>query len=315
VSEAYSSLDATYAAARWGWYTAAFLVLGAGSYAPFLFRIRTGLHATEADFTIELTRRAARTGLAAAVALLVLTLIRLYLQSRTLLDPEDRLTTDLFGAVLASDWGHGWVRQAVIAGLATLAFGAAVSGSRFGWMVAVASGGGLGVVAGMTGHAATEKSGPYGLLLDAAHVWAGGLWLGGLAVLLIAGLPACRALPEVRRMTAVRALVADFSRRALLFAPLTVGLGVWLAARYLGWGFPLRLFSSQYGWGLFLKIATVVVVGAVGAYNWRVVQPGLATPAGERRFLRTGTLELIFGALLLLATAALVALAIPEAEA
>lgn len=314
MSEGYTALDAAYATARWGWYIAAFLVLGAGSYAPFLFRSRTGLHATEAEFTDDLTRRAGRIGFAAAIAGFGLTLIRLYLQTRTLLDPEEPITADLIRAVLTSDWGRGWVRQAMVFGLAVLGFAAARSGSRLGWMIAVASGGGLGVVAGMTGHAATDKSGPYGLLLDAAHVWAGGLWLGGLAVLLVGGLSACRALPVNRRTSAVRALVADFSRRALVFAPLTVGLGVWLAVQYLGWSFPLDLFSSRYGVVLFLKIVSLLVVGAIGAYNWRVVQPRLRAGLGGKQLHRSGLLELIFGSLLLAATAVLVALPMPGDE-
>jgi putative copper export protein len=170
------------------------------------------------------------------------------------------------------------------------------------------------MVAGMTGHAATAKSGSYGWLLDAGHVWAGGLWLGGLAVLLIAGLSACRRLPDEVRASAIRAMVADFSRRALFLAPITVGLGVWLAARYLGWDFPLQLFSSRYGVLLCIKISALVVVGGIGAYNWRVVQPGLASLSGERRLRRSSSAELIFGAVLLLATAILVALPLPGDE-
>ena len=49
MSEPYTLLDAAYAAARWGWYLAAFLILGAGSYAPFLVRLRTGLDATHPE--------------------------------------------------------------------------------------------------------------------------------------------------------------------------------------------------------------------------------------------------------------------------
>lgn len=311
MTEGYAALDAVYALARWGWYIAAFLVLGAGGYAPFLFRGRTGLHAIEPEFCADLSRRAAKIGFAAALALAGFTLARLYVQSRTLIDPDEAINPDLLRAVLASDWGRGWIRQGIVVLVGVLAFGAARAGSRLGWMVGVASGGGLGIVAGMTGHAATAKSGPYGLLLDSAHVWAGGLWLGGLAVLVGAGLGACRRLPDPRRLAAARALVADFSRRALIFAPLTVGLGVWLAARYLGWSFPLQLFDSRYGLVLALKIAALVVVAAIGAYNWRIVQPGLSGPNGEGRIRRSGILELIFGALLLAATAVLVALPLP----
>jgi putative copper export protein len=304
-------LDAVYATARWGWYLSVFLLLGAGSYAPFLFRRRTALEATDPDVADELTRRAARIGFVSAAALIGFTVLRLYLQARTLIEPDEPLTRDLVRAVLATAWGHGWVRQAALALLALLAFGAARSGSRLGWMVATAAGGGLGLTSGMTGHAVTARAGGMGWMLDAAHVWAGGFWLGGLAVMMLAGLGACGRLPPERRMSLIRALVGDFSRRALIFGPLTIGLGTWLAIRYLGWTWPLHLFGTDYGTALAVKLGLLAVIAGLGAYNWRVAQPGLAHPPGEGRFRRSGTLEVGFGALLLLATAVLVALPLP----
>lgn len=314
MTESYTLLDAAYAAARWGWYLTVFLVLGASSYAPFLFRARTGLAATHPELAFDLARRAARIGFASAGFLLGFVALRLYLQSRTLLDPGEPLTSEFLRAVIGSGWGRGWLRQAAMALIAFLAFGAAIRASRFGWMVAAAASGGLGLVAGMTGHAATERGGELGVLLDAAHVWAGGFWLGGLAVMLLAGLGACRSLPADERPGLVRTLVADFSRRALIFGPLAVGLGVWLAARYLGWGFLFHLFESRYGTALFIKLAALAGVAALGAYNWRIVQPSLTRPAGEARLRSTARLELLLGVLLLAATAVLVALPLPGDE-
>lgn len=311
MSEPYGLLDAAYAAARWGWYLTAFLVLGAGGYAPFLFRHRTRLDATDPEVERDVSRRAARIGLVASLALLGFASVRLYLQARTLLDPGDPVTSDILQALLASAWGQGWERQAMMALLATLAFGAAGRGSRFGWMVASAAGGGLGIAAGMTGHAATEPAGPGGLLIDAAHVWAGGFWLGGLAVMLLAGTAACRLVPTDRRPTVIRALVADFSRRATLFAPLTIGLGIWMAIRYLGWTWPLDLFKSAYGWALAAKLTALVLVGVLGAHHWRLIKPRQGVALNERKFRRTGAIELLFGAVLLAATAVLVALPLP----
>jgi putative copper export protein len=267
--------------------------------------------ATHPELAYGMARRAARIGFGAALSLVALTLIRLYLQSRTLLDPDEPLTREFLRTVLASTWGHGWIRQAIMVMLATLAFAAARGGSRFGWMVAAAVGGGLGLTMGMTGHAATEKAGRLGWLLDAGHVWAGGFWLGGLAVLLVAGVGACRTLPATERPQLLRALVADFSRRALVFGPLTIGLGVWLAIRYLGWTWPVHLFESRYGVALSVKLAALVLVGALGVHNWRVVQRSLTRPEGEGRLRKSARLELFFGLLLLAATAVLVALPFP----
>jgi len=311
VNEAYTLLDAAAAAARWGWLASVFLLLGAGSYAPFLFQSRTHLEATDPDIAEALPRRAAGIGFIAGLALMALTALRLYLQARSLQEPGEPVMAELLGAVLDTDWGTGWKRQAVLTVLAVLAFGAAKAGSRFGWMVASAAGGGLGLAAGMTGHAITNRAGPMGLILDAAHVWAGGLWLGGLAVLLIAGLGACRRLASARRPIVVRALVADFSRRALIFGPITIGFGVWMAVQYLGWRWPLDLFKSSYGWTLAVKLGVLLVIACLGAYNWRVAQPALGDSAGERRFRGSAVLELVFGGLLLAVTAVLVALPFP----
>lgn len=312
MNAAFSLLDAASAAARWGWYLAAFLLLGAGSYAPFLFRARTGLYATDPDFAGELSRRAARIGWWAALALLGFTLLRLWLQARALNDPGEPLTLDFLRAVLGSSWGQGWQRQALMGLLAAVAFAAARAGSRLGWMVAAAASGGVGFTLGMTGHANTAKAGWAGILLDAGHVWAGGLWLGGLAVLLIAGIAASRGLPPPERSPLIRALVADFSRRAVVLAPLTLGLGIWLAARYLGWSWPFHLGESSYSWVLAGKLAALAGAGALGAYNWRVTQPGLARDGGEPRLRRFSVLELCFGVIVLGLTAVLVSLPFPE---
>ena len=311
MTEPYTRFDAAYAAARWGWYLSVFLLLGAGGYAPFLFGRRTALEATDPDVARALSGRAAWIGLLAAIALLFFTALRLYLQASTLVDPDEPVTGELVKAVLGTAWGEGWKRQTAVALLATLAFGAATAGSRFGWMVGSAAGGGLGLVSGMTGHAVTDRAGTLGWILDSAHVWAGGFWLGGLAVMLLAGLGACRDLPAERRMPMIRALVGDFSRRALIFGPLAIGLGAGLAVLYLGWSWPLHLFGTSYGIALAVKLGFLVVIAGLGVYNWRVAQPGLTHPAGEGRFRKSGVLELGFGALLLLATAVLVALALP----
>lgn len=314
MTESFTLLDAGYAAARWGWYLTVFLVLGASGYAPFLLRARTALSVTHPELAAGLARRSARIGLRASVFLAGFVTIRLYLQSRTLLEPGEPLSAEFLEAVIGTGWGQGWLRQAAMALLVLLGFAAATRGSRFGWMVAAAASGGLGLVAGMTGHAATARGGELGVLINAAHIWAGGFWLGGLAVLLLAGLAACRGLSAEERPKMVRTLVADFSRRALVFGPLAIGLGVWLAIRYLGWRWPLELLDSTYGAALAVKLIALAGVAAIGAYNWRVVQPSLSHPVGESRLRRSSVRELVLGILLLAATAVLVALPLPGDE-
>src|ERR1041384_1969589 len=134
VNGPYTPLDATYAAARWGWYVAAFLVLGAGSYAPFLGRLRTGLDATHPALAVE-PAPPGRGG---------------------------RVAGELLRATLSTGWGRGWLRQSVMALLAAVAFVSAGRGATFGWMVAAAASGGGGFTAGTTGPAGTTPPGPGG---------------------------------------------------------------------------------------------------------------------------------------------------------
>lgn len=311
MSEPVSLLDAAYGAARWGWYLAAFLVLGAGSYAPFFFPGRRSLPHTDASVAGEVTRRAARIGFSAGLALVLFALLRFYCQARVLNEPGEPLTADFLRAVLGSAWGRGWRLQALAAVLVTAAFALARRGARIPWLLAMLLSLAVGATAGMTGHAGTAKSGPGGLLIDAAHVTLGGWWLGGLGVMVLAGLAAARSARPERKPAILQSLVGDFSRRAQIAAPLAIALGIWLAARYLGWGWPLHL-SGSYRWMLVGKLAVLAGVGALGAFNWRVTQPRLTQPGGEPRLRRFSALELWFGIVLLGVTAVLVSLPLPE---
>ncbi len=305
-------LEPAYAAARWGWFLAAFLILGAGSYAPFFLRGIRRSAAAGPELALAISRRAASIGIWGAVGLLVFGLLRLWLQATSLLDPGEAVSSDLIWSVLASVWGGGWKAQTIMGLVVLASFVGARRGRTGGWVVAAAGAAGVSVTAGMTGHAATTASGTGGWILDAVHVGAGGIWLGGLAVIVMAGLPAWRSLTQEQRPLALRQLIADFSRRALIVAPITIAIGLWLAARYAGWTWPLRFSASQYGWALAVKVLAVVLVGAVGAYNWRVLQPRLEEPGADRRIGRSGALELLLGLVVLGITAVLVSLPFPE---
>jgi len=303
-------LGPAYVSARWGFYLAVFLVIGASSFAPF-FLDRSAFQQRFPDVSSSLSRRAAGLGLAGALVAILCCLLRLWLQSRTLLDPEEPLTREFLGAVLDSTWGQGWKRQVSSVVIAAVGFGLARTW-RTAWVFAIAAALAIGLTTGMTGHAATAEAGRFGWLIDAGHVGTGGIWIGGLFVLMGAGIPACRVLDQDARNSARRLLVGLFSNRALIMAPLTVGFGAVLGVQYLGWRWPWSLFRSSYGWALAVKIVVVVVIAALGAANWRYVQPRLERPEGERLFRRTGGAEVFFGILVLGVTAVLVALSFIE---
>ena len=303
-------LGPAYVSARWGFYLAVFLVIGASSFAPF-FLARSELERRFPEVGRDLSQRARVVGLVGSVLVLLFCLVRLWLQSRTLLDPEEPLTREFLRAVLDSTWGHGWKRQVSSSVIAAVGFIVARSW-RSGWVFAIAASLALGLTTGMTGHAAAAEAGRYGWLIDAGHVGAGGIWMGGLFVLVLAGLPAVRlADPEVRS-SARRHLVGLFSSRALVVAPLTVGFGAWLGVQYLGWSWPLSLLKSSYGGALAVKVGLVIAIAVLGARNWRYVQPRLEQPEGERLFRRTGGAEVFLGVLVLGVTAVLVALSFAE---
>jgi putative copper export protein len=263
-------LGPAYVSARWGYYLAALLTIGASSFAPFLFGRRTALARRFPGVAQRLYLRAVALGRLGSSALVGFGLLRLWFQSRTLLEPGEPLTSEFVGAVLTTGWGQGWQRQ-LAAAIVTLVGFLAAPTRRLGWILALIG-----------------------------------------TVLLLAGLAACRPLDSECRPEAVRLLVGHFSRRALIAAPLTVGFGVWLSARYLGWTWPLRFFQTSYGWALAGKIALVLGVLALGALNWRLVQPRLAEPGGEARFRRSGGAELGLAVLVLGVTAVLVALSFSE---
>lgn len=312
MSDGLTPLDAAYVAARWGWFLAGFVVLGATLFPP-PHRSSVSKAPFESSLRADTARRAARVGIFGAALLLLTGVVRLYLQAHSFLDPGEPVTREFLDAVLDTSWGRGWTTQTGWTVLALTAFPFAARGQRAGWVLTLAAGFGIAASAGDTGHAVgAAEAGRWGPLADAVHFAAGGYWLGTLAVLLLAGLGACRALDPARRPAAVRLLASEFSRTALVTGPLAMACGVWLAVLYLGWRWPLELLATVYGRVLLVKLLLLAGVAALGVHNWRRVVPRLGAPDGEGRLRRSIGLELALGILLLFATAVLVALPLPS---
>jgi putative copper export protein len=62
-----------------------------------------------------------------------------------------------------------------------------------------------------------------------------------------------------------------------------------------------------------IKVGVIVVLLAIGAFNWRWVRPSLGDDDGARRVQRSATVELIVAALVLAVTAVLLATPTPSA--
>jgi putative copper export protein len=246
---------------------------------------------------------------AAAAALLIgAHLLRAWGQVRSFLDPGEPLTWDAAGPVLlATGWGRGWQLQLLVA-LASLpvallarrrpATGLALLGTT---SLAVAA------VSPLTGHAVEHPWGrSLGIGLHAVHLIGGGVWLGTLLTMVLAGLrPATLGdAPAVARMVAV------FSPVALCGAALAVVAGTLLALAYVG--DVSSLVGTTYGRTLLSKLGLLGVTMAFGAWNWRRVRPRLGSGSATLSLTRSASIELLIGLLLVAATAILVALPAPR---
>lgn len=317
-----------YAAARWLYYLAAFLVIGALVFRAVVWpRAARGTGSAQWDGLTALPRLAA----AAALVLLLALGGRLYWQTRSLLEPGEPITAEFVHLVLASEWGAGWVKQSaagavalvgwvVISALDTRPLGtrrpagsAEPARARLdpvgttGLVIAGLGTLGLVLAAPLTGHAiALPRAGRAGYWLDALHFLMGGAWLGGLAAI------GWIALRPRRPAGPAQAIVGAFSPVALTAGLGAITAGLIIGYRYLGGLAPL--VTTGYGLALVIKVLLVAGVAGLGAYNWRRVLPRLRTSGELRPVRRTAWAELGIGVVLLAVTAVLVALSAPGEE-
>lgn len=175
----------------------------------------------------------------------------------------------------------------------------------------VAAGWGLAALAGAVLALRNVTTGRWFSLVNPLHEAAASLWLGTLFVLLVVGLPAVlRGAPEGRG-TGVATLVSRFSPLALGAAALLGTTGVITAVRHLKYW--AALWTTSYGLAFDVKLALVLCVVALGAWNWRRMTPRLGDESAAHALRRSARAELTFGALVLLVTGILVSLPAPKA--
>ena len=290
-----------YAGLRLLTYAAIMVVVGAVVFAMIVVPGTTHrVPDLQASFATDARRMAARAGLAATGALALLLVARLVAQSYAVRGtlPD----TGFLSGVTRTPWGAGFFLTAVsLVGLAV----ALARRRGAAWGVAALGALGLSLATALSGHAAASgRWTVVALFSDTVHMLAAGGWLGALMLVLVAGVPATAPLPPLGRGVAVRGMVDVFSPMALACAGALAVTGVIAAVLRLGaWS---ALTGSDYGRLLLLKLGGVVLVLIAGAYNWRRMRPTLdADRVGTLR--RTATVELLFGLLVLVVTAWLVA--------
>jgi putative copper export protein len=248
----------------------------------------------EHDMLARAARRAAGIGLAGA-------LVQVVMLASSLPGSAAKAHVSV-GQLLTSDLQTGANTLLLLA--ATVGLALAASGRRPGWPLAVI---------GMVGGSLTDLLvGHWAHLANAVHRLAGGLWLGTLFVLVIAGLGV--VLRDERTRERCGAIAADmvngFSPLALTCGVVVVLAGLVTAWRHLN---PLSsLWTTPYGYALLVKLCLVAVVFVVGAWNWKRQRPMMGSEDAAHAIKRSSRAELTAAALVLAASAILVSLPSPK---
>lgn len=308
----FDSESPLYAGVRWLTFVGLLGVIGVVAFRllvlSFLERSRTLTNGTAVLGSA--STRAVRIGLGAVALLAVALVLRLYAQLYALHGPAGALYPEGIGTLLGgTTWGLGWWLQAAGIAVAGLGFVLVASRRRAGWVLAALGAIALAFTPALSGHAAGVQDLAWlAILADGLHVLGAGGWLGGLLVVMSAGLPV--ALRQDRDAgPAAAALINAFSPTALFFAGMVVATGVLSA--WLHVGTVPALWTTGYGRTLLLKVGIFSLVLGTGAYNWLRVKPALGTPSAARRLRRSATIELAVALLVLAVTAVLVATPLP----
>jgi putative copper export protein/methionine-rich copper-binding protein CopC len=290
--------------ARWLHFLGLTLLIGAVAFRVLLLpRLPHGEAAVAT-----MRRRAWRTAPVAALILAGTALFRLWLQSVAFHGAADAWDAGLVWLMLRETaWGRAWLLQLP----ALLVLGQALLLARGGHErtalpPAVLATVALSMVPALSGHAAGAAAYPVlAVINDTLHVLAAGAWLGTLALVLVAALPALTR----REGTAdgdVATLIHRFSPLALACAGLVLLTGVVNSAMHLG--APAQLVETDYGRALLAKVGVVGLLGVTGFYNWRVVRPRLGTPTATGRLRVSVAVELALAVAVLGLTALLTGL-------
>ena len=196
--------------------------------------------------------------------------------------------------------------QAVFLVLSLIGFALALRGSKIGWALAA-----IGFLVELL------RNGLIGQWKDLAnpmHVLAGGLWIGTLFVMVVAGITVVLRHEVAResRGAIVSDMVYSFSPLALTAASVLVFFGVIIAWEHLH--VLSNLWQSPYGIALIVKLCFVAVVFALGAWNWQRQKPTLGSEGSALAIRRSATSEVVVAALVLAATSVLLSIPAPRVK-
>lgn len=309
VTEAMHRDDSGFRTARWLEFAALLSVLGA---LGFRHGVLPPL-AVRGVSTADAADRARRLGLSMLALYAIGAAIRVYTQAVAMYGADRALQPGaLAGLLTETVWGIGWSAGVIGAGLVAAGWAASKRSVSIGTPLALTGALGMVLSPALSGHAASSHYFIANVTIDTVHVAVAGLWMGGLAMVLFAGIPAMLRISDGNPHAATAALVSSFHPLALLCAPLTVLTGLGLSA--LRVGDLSALLPTTYGRTLLIKVGGAALVLAMGAYNSLRVRRAIANPdgSGTSRFRRTGAVELALGALVVAVTTFLVVTPLPS---
>jgi copper transport protein len=288
---------------RWSNFIALVLALGVVAFRVVIFPASQA-GGLQAEYAMSMDAALRRLGILTGVLVALAAVPRFLLQSSALAGAPAVFSADVVAPLLRSRWGIGWLLQ-LSAGLAMA--GAALLRSR---LLAVVGAIALAVSPGLSGHAvAVEPLTTLSVANDAAHVLAASTWLGSLLLIVLLALPL--GLHSGGNTHAdLAATVNAFSPIALTAAAVILLTGS--AATLMQTTHLTQLWTTAYGRALLVKLALVLAMVVLGYHNWKRVRPTLGNAGSAQKLRRSALWELAVGALILLATAVVVALPTPH---
>ncbi|MEO8035393.1 MAG: CopD family protein [Acidobacteriota bacterium] len=194
--------------------------------------------------------------------------------------------------------------QLALAIAIVMGLGLALTRIEAGWAVAA-----IGVVCGAL---TSLFFGQWDRLANPVHRLAGGLWIGTLFILVVAGFSAVQQsdLEPLRRGALAASMVNGFSQLALVSVAVLATSGVITAWKHL----PTlaSLWTTPYGYALIAKLCVVSVVLGLGAWNWRRQKPLLGSTEAASGLERSAVAELVAATIVLVITSILVSLPSPS---
>jgi copper transport protein len=306
--ETHSTHEA-YRGIRWIEFAALVTVLGAIGFRHLVLPALASRSVPTADAF----DRARRLGQAMLALYLPAGAVRLYTEWLVVRGPEPGDAFSLGGLrqlLVGTTWGAGWA--AGVAGAVVVLLGWRLSKRGVPGAVALVVAGGIAMAASpaLTGHAAADSPALLSVVVDALHVLAASVWVGGLLMVMLAGIPAMLRLPDDRGHPAVLALVNSFHPVALFCVPLLAATGI--ASTWMRTGGLLPTLDSGYGRVLAWKLLLFIGVAALGLHNSARARRRLGSPEATRSFRISAAAELAFAAAVLAATTILVVTPLPK---